>query len=94
MSEKVEMRPAYSWTCPECGQDNFERVVVPEMSDEDLREMKEEFGIDEWEEGDFQSYPNTVQCEFCSAILDTKPPQYDSGEDGRCDEDDGEDWKS
>lgn len=25
MQEKVELRPSFSWTCPSCGRDNFER---------------------------------------------------------------------
>lgn len=36
--ERVEMRPAYNWTCPECGRDNFQRSILAEASEEELRE--------------------------------------------------------
>lgn len=30
MREEAELHPAYQWDCPNCGRENFERVVVPD----------------------------------------------------------------
>lgn len=49
MSDEVEVRQAFEWTCPECGTDHFGRLIVPEMSDddrEDVLELLEQMGLD------------------------------------------------
>lgn len=68
----VEMRPAYEWTCEECGKDNYERSVIPELNDEDLQELKDEHGVNAWEAGFFQSYPDYVVCGQCGVCFATK----------------------
>lgn len=65
MSEKVEMRCAYEWTCPECGTDNFERAIVAELSEEDRSELLDEAGIDDIATGDFVTRPDEVTCRRC-----------------------------
>lgn len=63
--EKVELIPAFVWDCPECGQENFERAIVPEFSPEQMQEMRLERGIDPLEDGDFLVSPTNVECKHC-----------------------------
>lgn len=61
--EKVEMRPAYNWTCPECGRDSFCRSISAEVTLEDCEQMglpPEAAGQGRW-----MTYPNHVVCEHC-----------------------------
>lgn len=72
MGQRVEMRPAYNWTCPECGRDNFCRSVVAEITPEDCEEM----GLDPEDgeaetQGRWQTYPNNVVCEHCGVKFPT-----------------------
>ncbi|MCA9121934.1 MAG: hypothetical protein H6822_26650 [Planctomycetaceae bacterium] len=62
----VELRPAFSWDCPECGVENFCRGIVPEFSEEDAAELRDEHGINAWESGDFVMQPETVACAKCA----------------------------
>jgi hypothetical protein len=68
---QIVLRPAYVWDCPECGREVFVRGIVPEMADEDLVALREEHGIEPWEEGDFVMLPETVVCPECSASFET-----------------------
>lgn len=70
MSEKVEMRCAYEWTCPECGTDNFERAIVAELSVEDRAELLEDLGY-EICTGDFVTRPDAVTCPVCGITFET-----------------------
>jgi len=72
MSEKVEMRAAYEWTCPNCGRDNFERAVVAEFSQEERAEMVADHGIEEFDTGDFVSRPDEVTCQHCDSEFETE----------------------
>ena len=76
---KAEMRPAYEWTCEECGRNQFESAIVAEFSDEDRLETAREAGlIDEFATeipedltGEFMSYPDEVTCSHCGTIFET-----------------------
>lgn len=68
---KAELRPAYSWDCDECGREQFTRAIVPEMSDAERNELRSQYGIEEWETGNFQSMPHEVICE-CGAVFKTE----------------------
>lgn len=61
---KVELRPAYSWTCPHCGVDQFERSIVAEFSPEEEQEMWDEIGVEPGQ-GDWITMPETVTCQQC-----------------------------
>lgn len=63
----VELRPAYEWTCEDCGRDNFVRAVVPSLSPEEIEEIREDHGIDDWQPGDWYTRPDSVTCEHCGA---------------------------
>jgi rubredoxin len=67
----VVLRPAYAWTCPECGRDHFCNGVVPEMADDDLATLREEHGIEPGDEGDFVMMPDSVRCDDCGIEFQT-----------------------
>lgn len=62
--EPVELRPAFQWTCPECGTDQFEAAVVVEMSREEQSEMQMDYG-ETFRNGDWVMAPETVECRNC-----------------------------
>ena len=76
---KVEMRPAYQWTCDACGLDSFEPAMIADFSEEDRLQTAKELGIvDEFAEtvpedmiGDFVTYPMQVECQHCGAKFET-----------------------
>jgi hypothetical protein len=68
---KIRLRPAYAWDCPDCGREVFERGVVPEMSEEDMEELREQDGVGPLEEGDFVMMPETVECPHCHSRFAT-----------------------
>lgn len=86
--QKIEMRPAYQWTCDECGRDQFESAMVADFTEEDRLETAKSLGmIDEYcteipedLEGDFVSHPERVKCNACGAEFETVHP-HDSGDD-------------
>lgn len=86
--KKAEMHPAYSWVCSECGTLNFIAGRAIELSEEDIAELKEELGIEVYEEGSFYKYPNTCKCSACQEEFEcqhhSEPFEDDDEED--------EDW--
>ena len=70
--ESVELRPAYEWTCPDCGQDNFVRCVVSEMSPEEEAELRESSGIEAEASGSFVAMPDMVQCRHCDEEFESQ----------------------
>lgn len=79
MKIKAEMRPAYEWTCDECGRNQFESCIVAEMSPEERLEMAHDLGlcnelaeiIPDLLQGDFVTYPDSVTCNACGANFET-----------------------
>lgn len=71
MMQSVELRPAYEWTCEECGRDQFAKVVIPEMSDEDATELANDLGFDPEDGGRFMYIPEQVTCCFCKSQFTT-----------------------
>jgi hypothetical protein len=77
MTEKIELIPASMWDCPECGKENFERMIRIEKSHEDMENMKEAFGIPQEEDGEFLMRPLHVVCGSCDNEFDVEePPLY------------------
>jgi len=68
----VTLQPAYLWDCPECGREVFERGCIPEMSAEEMAELREEFGIEVADQGDFVTMPDEVTCPHCGASFSTE----------------------
>lgn len=67
----VELIPAFSWTCPECGRDHFERSIVAEFSEEEMQELRDEHGVQPWEAGEFCTQPASVRCPDCNLSFQT-----------------------
>lgn len=67
----VELHPAYVWDCNECGTENFERAIVPDMSPDDLEALRHDHGLQPWDLGNFQMMPDTVDCSECGASYRT-----------------------
>lgn len=86
-NEKIEMRIAFEWTCPECGTDHFHRGITPKLNIEDRQEVRDELGIQEWEEGVLMCRPDTVTCPGCKHEFDVLEPEPDE-EFGDPDEED------
>ena len=59
--QAVEIRPAYQWTCEECGRDQFESATIIAQVDENNH------GYD----GLWIIEPEEVQCSHCSVIFET-----------------------
>lgn len=72
MTETVELRPAYAWTCPECGRDNFCNGIVWEGSAEEIEELRRDHGIEEHETGDWMIPPYKVHCVHCGLSSRTR----------------------
>lgn len=63
---------AYVWDCDDCGRENFVRSIVAEFSPEEMQELRDEHGVQPWEEGAFVTCPDTVKCGFCGAEFETE----------------------
>ena len=85
--EKAAMRPAYEWTCTECGRNQFESCIVADVHPEEKIEFAKEMGmIGEFEEvceedlqGAFVTYPDQVVCAHCGTSFDTE--HFTEGQD-------------
>ena len=73
MSRQIELRPAYSWDCDECGHENFVRGGIPDLCKQDLQFLKAEEGIEPWEIGQFTMIPTKVTCKNCNLTLPSIP---------------------
>ena len=67
--ETVELRPAYTWDCNACGQENFARAIVIEMSVEDARKIREDVFGDPEDKGFFFGVPKCVACVACGEVF-------------------------
>lgn len=68
----VELNPAYSWTCDDCGTKNFEEATSPELTREEAEEIAKEYNLPEALGGIFFQVPDTVVCCNCGAIFCTE----------------------
>lgn len=70
---RVELRPAYAWDCESCGRENFASGLVPEMSEEEMAELRDDYGLQPWDDvGDFIELPPTVKCAHCETEFRTE----------------------
>ena len=65
---KVELHIAFMWDCDVCGQENFERAVEVEQTD-DLP--------DQGEPGDWLIAPTRVTCRACKTAFDSSEQSGD-----------------
>lgn len=69
----VEIRPAYEWTCDNCGRNNFVSAIVADFDEVDRLQVAIDLGLLDPIEtelpedlmGDFVTYPYEVKCSHC-----------------------------
>jgi hypothetical protein len=71
MSDFVHLSPAYFWSCPDCGADNYERAVDPNFNQEQLNNIYQSFQLEPWELKDFVVTPTSVSCVECGRFYQT-----------------------
>lgn len=69
--ERVELWPAFGWTCPKCEQRNFENAIYAELNAEERAELREEHGVNESQTGDWMRAPTEVVCSVCGTLYET-----------------------
>lgn len=69
---QITLRPAYVWDCDECGREVFERGCIPELSEEEIAELRDEHGVEDFEDGHFIMMPVEVECPYCGATFLTQ----------------------
>lgn len=67
----VELIPAHVWDCDKCGQENFTRCVVVEMTPDEMRKTREEYSVDPTFGGVFLTKPAEVTCSRCGEEYQT-----------------------
>jgi hypothetical protein len=80
-TDKVELQPAYRWTCPHCHAQHFESSCRVEFTPDEALEMRLQHGVDPLEEGEFLTSPPSVTCSHCEREFDT----YHFGDEPRDD---------
>ena len=62
--QRIETHPAFMWDCPECGREQFGRMITPDDPDL-LEELQEGHGIMPWESVQWCMKPTHVSCNAC-----------------------------
>ncbi|MEM9588515.1 MAG: hypothetical protein AAGA03_14620 [Planctomycetota bacterium] len=70
MVKKVELIPASFWTCPECGSGQFVRNIAVEASPEEIADLRDQLGVQPWQEGVLLADPKSVTCSECNATFE------------------------
>jgi transcription elongation factor Elf1 len=65
-NKSVEVRLAFAFDCPECGQENFARSVFHEFSQDEQAEMADELG-ERPQTGKWITNPEHVICSKCGS---------------------------
>ena len=86
MSEPVELHNAWTWDCPECGRENFDRAVTADMTraesiDYARKLGRIDYGFEPSEDFncEFMTQPETVVCAHCEREFDVA--RFDESED-------------
>lgn len=61
----VELFHAYGFRCPICDRVNYGEAVPAELLPDERAEVKEQFGYEAWQQGDFVTLPQEVFCIGC-----------------------------
>lgn len=79
MAKKVELHQAFFFICPNCGAENYKRAMDPEMSDEEMEDIKQELGMPAWDadSGYFLLVPTEVKCKKCKRKFETEEEEED-----------------
>jgi rubredoxin len=65
-TRRVEIKLAFSFHCPECGEENFVNSVLHEFTPEERADMEEQTG-ESPETGYWVTHPEQVKCRRCAA---------------------------
>lgn len=77
----AELYVAYAYICDCCGIENFVNSVILEFDEETAQELKEDYGIEKYEEGEWVHIPAEVTCKECGTHYRTKDSRLDPEDD-------------
>lgn len=77
----VTLSTCYSFTCTDCGTENYVHGVEVELTKEELQEARSALGIEPWEEGVLVRMPTTVTCRHCKLRYRTEDPRENKEEE-------------
>lgn len=89
---KVELRPAHAWDCPNCSETNYCEGEIVEFTQEDREAMKEDYpdvDPENWQTGMMVTTPEEVMCSHCGAEFGVADDPDDPNEGER---EDGDEW--
>lgn len=73
---ETELRPAFGWTCEDCGSDNYEACLMVDLTPKQTADiMRQVTGIDYDDDnfsGSFPVIPPRVTCRFCKSKFVTR----------------------
>ncbi len=61
----VALAPNFAWTCPGCNHLNHADAGALNLTIEEVKQLREERGVQPWEPGEFFVLPETVECAEC-----------------------------
>lgn len=77
---KIQLHPAYSWDCDQCGGENFERAMIRECTPEEAAQAADESGVsidDPTAVFEMVAFPLDVTCKHCGAEYEAEFNQDD-----------------
>lgn len=85
--EIAKLHAAFVWECSSCGEENFCKSEPADLDEEESRELKEEYGISEFELGEWVTLPDLVECRLCNKVYKTVDPLEDNEDQENIEED-------
>lgn len=78
-TDPVELHCGYWFTCPECGVDTlvYGAELEDELTADHMEDLRDECGIEPWEEGQWMTMPEQVTCRECNRVFETVDPRVD-----------------
>lgn len=66
MAQFIDMDPAWTWKCPDCGKHNFCTFVPAELTPAEVAEIGDQSAVlAETGDGDWFTVPARVRCRRC-----------------------------
>lgn len=72
--KRTELHQAFFWTCDNCGRDQFERAIMVDADEDEVRQLRDAAGLQPWEDGRFIAAPTEVTCQECDHTYATEEP--------------------
>lgn len=69
---KAQLIPTFSWICESCGAMNHCHHVITRLTEAEEQALREEYGIGQFEEGEFTQAPSIVVCPHCKESFETE----------------------